>query len=86
MLLALLEDALDLLLTFGLAEPRAPRSEPERWLFSNDRRAPFSFVNVCETLGLDPRFVREKLVAEIDARHGTKKRSSAKRAARGDAG
>ena len=86
MLLALLEDALDQLLTYGLAAPKGIRSEPERWLFSNDRKAPFSFVNVCETLGLDPHFVREKLVAEIAARHRTQNRSSAKRAAGGDAG
>ena len=85
MLLAVLEDALGQLLALGLAPPNGSRSETERWLFSNDRIAPFSFVNVCETLGLDPPFIRDKLVAKVAARHG-KKRSSAKRAARGDAG
>ena len=85
MLLALLEDALNQLLVFGLAERNETRSEPERWLFSNDRKPPFSFVNVCETLGLDPRWLRDKLVAEIEKRSG-KRRPSAKRAARGDAG
>jgi hypothetical protein len=84
MLLALLEDAIDQLLMLGLAEAGGPRSESERWLLSNDRTAPFSFVNVCETLNLDPRWLREKVIAEIAVRHG-KKRGSPKRAAGGDA-
>ncbi|MGH7804885.1 MAG: hypothetical protein ACREQJ_11095 [Candidatus Binatia bacterium] len=82
MLLAILEDALDQLLMTGLAKPQATRSEPERWLVSNDRRSPFSFVNVCETLGLDPRWIRELVVLELASRKRVAR--SAKRAAGGD--
>jgi hypothetical protein len=36
--------------------------DAEEWLMSTDRRWFFSFENVCETLGLDPTYVREGLV------------------------
>jgi hypothetical protein len=32
--------------------------EAEEWLFSDDASWPFSFVNVCAALGLDPEYVR----------------------------
>jgi hypothetical protein len=35
--------------------------EAEAWLFDNDERWPFSFVNVCRALGLDPDYVRRGL-------------------------
>jgi hypothetical protein len=46
--------------------PDGPRKrdlgESERWLFSNDRRWPYSFVNVCEALELAPSALRRQLV------------------------
>ena len=65
MLLAMLEDAIQKVLEHGVAKPGELRSEPERWIFTNDRRAPFSFVNVCETLSLDPEWIRQKLLAKL---------------------
>jgi hypothetical protein len=35
--------------------------EAEAWFFDNDERWPFSFVNVCRTLGFDPAYVRRGL-------------------------
>src|SRR5713101_4586515 len=32
--------------------------EAEEWLFRNDYHWPFSFVNICAVLGLDPEYVR----------------------------
>ncbi len=32
--------------------------EAEEWLFSNDRSWPFSFVNICEALGVGPEHLR----------------------------
>jgi hypothetical protein len=32
--------------------------EAERWFFDNDTRWPFSFVNICVVLGLDPGYIR----------------------------
>ncbi len=33
-----------------------------RWVMSDDRRWPFSFINICETLRLNPSAIREGLV------------------------
>lgn len=35
--------------------------EAEAWLFSDDDRWPFSFVNVCRALGLEPEYLRRGL-------------------------
>jgi hypothetical protein len=32
--------------------------EAESWFFSDDTRWPFSFVNICAVLGLDPEYIR----------------------------
>lgn len=32
--------------------------EAEEWLFGDDYHWPFSFVNICAVLGLDPEYVR----------------------------
>jgi hypothetical protein len=35
--------------------------EAETWLFSNDERWPFAFVNVCAALGIEPEYLRRGL-------------------------
>ena len=35
--------------------------EAEAWLFSDDAHWPFSFVNVCSALGIEPGYVRRDL-------------------------
>lgn len=35
--------------------------EAEEWLFSDDDRWPFSFVNICHALGFDPEYLRQGL-------------------------
>jgi hypothetical protein len=35
--------------------------EAEEWLFSDDDRWPFSFVNICRALGLEPEYLRRGL-------------------------
>jgi len=35
--------------------------EALRWFASTDRRWPYSFVNICEALGLDPDAVRRRV-------------------------
>jgi hypothetical protein len=44
-----------------LASTGRTRSEAEQWVHSSERRSPFSFVVVCETLGLDPSAARVAL-------------------------
>jgi hypothetical protein len=35
--------------------------ETSEWFFSDDTDWPFSFVNICSTLGLDPEYIRRGL-------------------------
>lgn len=58
---AVLAEALDCFLKGMSAEgQRAQRlaAEAEQWFFTDDHRWPFSFVNVCATLGLEPEYLR----------------------------
>ena len=57
LMLAVLEDAIRSYLS---PEPRA-RGEAETWVLSRQRRSVFSFIVVCETLGLEPKAVRTAL-------------------------
>jgi hypothetical protein len=57
LMLAVLEDAIRSYLS---PEPRAC-AEAEGWVMSRQRRSVFSFVVVCETLGLEPKAVRAAL-------------------------
>jgi len=65
LLLAILEDALatgrraD---TSKRRRRRNPRSEARAWISSDDVRWPFSYLNICGTLGLDPYYLRRSLL------------------------
>jgi hypothetical protein len=58
---AVLDDALwtwkKQFVTNGRKARRLAR-EAEEWFFSENESWPFSFVNVCEALGLDPAYIR----------------------------
>lgn len=82
---AVLEDALNTRRRGPHATGRSPRllyAEVRRWFASNDVQWPFSFVNVCHGLGLDPSAVRTAAQA-LDA-DGVERRVAAehRRAAR----
>ena len=61
LMLAILTDAIELLMQ-DPARQHARRALCQRkaahWIYSNDRAWFFSFVNVCETLGYDPKRIR----------------------------
>jgi hypothetical protein len=64
LMLAVLKDAIDIFLKHGRsAEPRTHRLfvETADWIVSDDATSPFSFLNVCETLGLSPSCLRRGL-------------------------
>jgi hypothetical protein len=65
LMMALLEDALRCFQNNADAKS-GPRkrlfSEAEEWLCSEDGEGPFSFNTVCETLGIEPEFLRRGLV------------------------
>jgi hypothetical protein len=57
LMLAVLEDGI----RCYLGRKRLVAEEAEFWITSHRRHSPFSFVVVCETLGLDPEAVRISL-------------------------
>jgi len=77
---AVLDDAISCyekqFVTRGKQVQRLAR-EAEAWLFSDDECWPFSFVNICSALGLDPAYVRRELKRRqhlSSARLGKKRR------------
>ena len=61
---AILEDAIDCFQKYLWAKDnrsRILRQEAESWFFSDDDSWPFSFINVCEALDLEPDFLRRGL-------------------------
>jgi hypothetical protein len=64
LLCAILEDAIRCFQrNAGKRDKRAQRlaSEAKTWLFSDDCKWPFSFLNACAVLGLDAAYVRDGL-------------------------
>ena len=64
LMFAVLREALGVFLKYAAAEHGRGRRlflEAEHWFAANDTTWPCSFVNVCETLGLDPACVRKRL-------------------------
>jgi hypothetical protein len=67
---AILEDAITI---YSKPPPRASKArqilrETERWFRSNDRTWTFSFLRICEMLGLEPGAVRQTLRDRRDER------------------
>jgi hypothetical protein len=65
LVLAILEQALGDLEKYRYATRRRQQRlymEAYKWVASDDREWPYSFVNLCETLGVSPESVRERLI------------------------
>jgi hypothetical protein len=61
LMLAVLENAVMALERHATSQGRGPTrefTEAHDWIFSDDASWPFAFVNVCDALDLDPRYVR----------------------------
>lgn len=61
---AVLEDAIECFQKqFGTPRFRDYRiaKEAEQWFFTDDYQWPFSFVNICSVLGIDPEYIRRGL-------------------------
>jgi hypothetical protein len=66
LMLAVLEDAVACYagkLKAPRENPRILRRQAAFWLSCEDWESPFSFNNVCEALALDPRAIRERILA-----------------------
>jgi hypothetical protein len=62
--LAILQDALRYYQQYAAATDRRARAlyeDAAEWFASPDRSEPFSFVNVCDALGLDASYIRRGL-------------------------
>jgi hypothetical protein len=64
LMLAVLEDAI----RCYLSSKKVIAAEADCWIQSGQRRSPFSFLIVCETLGLDPHAVRGAVKRLRDAK------------------
>ena len=65
LLYAVLQDAIECFQNgVGAEERRRLRlaQEAEQWLFADDTQWPFSFLNICLVLDLDPPYLRRKLL------------------------
>lgn len=71
LMLAILADAIECILKY-CDEPVPVRArlfnEAREWIFAQDDRQPFSFLNVCEMLRFDPSYLRRGVQAKITAR------------------
>jgi hypothetical protein len=66
LMLAVLTDAIDCFRQYGAAsDGRSERlfQEARDWIFERDSDWPFSFENICDTLGLDAGYIRRGLIA-----------------------
>ncbi len=64
LMLALVEDGIDCFFRYLTAtddKGRAIFEETDQWIFGHDSDWLFSFENVCETLGINPSYLRAKL-------------------------
>ena len=64
LMLAVLEDAIDCYQKYAFArESRGQEffAEAEEWLFSSDNAWVFSYENICQTLDLNPDYIRRGL-------------------------
>lgn len=80
LMFAVLADAIDCFQRYFDADSKAHRalwSQAEAWILSKDELSPFSFSNICETLHIDPVYLRLGLLrwrAERQSGPGLKKR------------
>lgn len=81
LMFAVLADAIDCFQRYCDADSkryRALSNQAEAWMLSNDERSPFSFANICETLNIDPVYLRLGLLrwrADRLTKNAAKKRS-----------
>ena len=70
LMLAILADAIECILKY-CDQPVPMRAklyhEAREWIFAQDDREPFSFLNVCEMLRFDPSYLRRGVQAKMVA-------------------
>ncbi len=82
LMLAILTDAVECHQKYALT--RSPQNrevflEAHEWIFSDERRWPFSYENICDVLGIDPDFVRSALSKQSEAGESLEAAAKARR-------
>jgi hypothetical protein len=90
LMLAVLEDALDCFQKYAAARDghgQALFDEAQAWIVSNDRGWFFSYENICETLEINPEYLRRGLESWRHGQNDMARRSAtaARSAAKSDA-
>ena len=71
LMLAILADAIECILKY-CDQPIPLRAklfhDAREWLFDHDEKDPFSFLSVCETLNLDPSYLRRGILDKMRAK------------------
>ncbi len=71
LMLAILTDAIECVLKY-LDDPVPMRAklfgEAHEWLFAQDEKDPFSFLNVCGILDFEPSYLRRGIMAKMQAK------------------
>jgi hypothetical protein len=71
LMLAILADAIECILKY-CDQPIPLRAklfqDAREWLFDHDEKDPFSFLSVCETLNLDPSYLRRGISEKMRAK------------------
>lgn len=70
--IAILRDAIDCYREHARSEASPSRQlfvDAEAWITSCDRDYCFSFENVCELLGMDPDWIRQRVLGARSSRH-----------------
>lgn len=65
LMLAVLLDAVECFQKYALLRDQYSNRlfrETEIWIFEENRKWPFSFINVCEALAIDPQYFRKGLL------------------------
>ena len=72
LMLAVLQDAVECFQVYVLAETHREKrlfQEAEDWILETDSEWLFSFENICETLQLNPGYIRQGLLCWKEAKH-----------------
>jgi hypothetical protein len=70
LMLATLEDGIRTILDARNRHvPRKRLREDLDWLTSDDPRPPFSFLSLCDFLGIDPHYLRARVLAACPPEH-----------------
>jgi hypothetical protein len=67
LLAALLQDAIDCFHKYSMAQDREGQEllrEAEQWIMTDYDNWVFSFRNVCSVLGVDPEYIRRRILEE----------------------